>query len=393
MKRTVKVLQLASFNGNIGDNANHMGTRFVFARYLPYQFEYTPLEIREFFWEQRQWDEDLIRYINEFDLLMIGGGNYFELWVSRSRTGCSIDLPPALLQRITCPILFYGLGVDAGQGVPDQCREHFSDFFSAILDNDRCLVAVRNDGALETLRQYFPEMPLGAVVKVPDGGFYYAQAAGLTKVQSRPNVGQRTVVLNLAGDMLETRFPPSSSDNSNGIDYDTFNLHMANLLTSQLRRHAEHTLVLVPHIWRDLEAIFRLLELIPDDLRRSRIRVAPYITGYAACNELFRYYFVADVCLSTRFHANVCPIAMGTPTIALANYSQIHYLYRELSLTDQLVTVNEKKFCEHLEKLFENAISFPECFRDRQARVMSRLDENCSNAMAVLENWLDKTIK
>ena len=44
----MKILHLASFTGNIGDNANHSGFRYWFEKYND-EAEWTELEIREFY--------------------------------------------------------------------------------------------------------------------------------------------------------------------------------------------------------------------------------------------------------------------------------------------------------------------------------------------------------
>ena len=78
--KTIKTLHLASFDGNVGDNANHSG----FYRHLKaqpgYDFAIEQLEIREYYWKQRFFDDGFVDLVNDYDLLIIGGGNYFELW-------------------------------------------------------------------------------------------------------------------------------------------------------------------------------------------------------------------------------------------------------------------------------------------------------------------------
>ncbi len=60
-KKKLNVLHLASFSGNIGDNANHIGTRSQFAKNLDFELFFTELEIREFYWRQRLFDEEFVR--------------------------------------------------------------------------------------------------------------------------------------------------------------------------------------------------------------------------------------------------------------------------------------------------------------------------------------------
>lgn len=341
MKRVLKVLHLASFSGNIGDNANHAGARAQFAQNLSFELDYTELEIREFYWKQRFFDEAFISCVNQFDLLLIGGGNYFELWVEYSRTGCSIDLPPELLAKIQCPVIFYGLGVDAGQGVPDTCLQRFREFMDYLLADDRFFVAVRNDGAVATLEQYLGKHYAHAVSVVPDGGFFIKPGQ-----HQHPELINfpRNLVINLAGDMLETRFKGEPGLLSADGFYKEFALCLEQLLDT----NADVGAVFVPHIFRDYAPISSVIDFLPDAMRRRRIAVAPYLVGAAGSEKQFSLYQQASLVLAMRFHASVCPLGMGVPTLGLVCYPQISHLYRELGIQSLAVDVSRVGFGDRL---------------------------------------------
>jgi len=112
----LRILHVASFSGNIGDNANHMGFRPWFETLAGRPVQWTNLEIREFYWRERVWDDSFVAMANAHDLVVIGGGNYFELWVETSPTGTSIAIEPQTFAKITTPVVFNALGVDPGQG-------------------------------------------------------------------------------------------------------------------------------------------------------------------------------------------------------------------------------------------------------------------------------------
>jgi hypothetical protein len=113
------VLHIASFTGNIGDNANHLGFRSWFETLVENKIQWNELEIREFYWKNKFWDKEFVKYANNFDLIIIGGGNYFELWVEKSPTGTSIEIEPDLFKKIERPVYFNALGVDPGQGASE----------------------------------------------------------------------------------------------------------------------------------------------------------------------------------------------------------------------------------------------------------------------------------
>src|SRR5699024_7456701 len=108
----IKVLHIASFNGNIGDNANHNGLRKNLERYLNRNFNFTEIEMREFYqsWNLRDFNtETFIELCNKNELVIIGGGNFFELKWDYSYTGTTINLSNDTLEKINTPILFFGL--------------------------------------------------------------------------------------------------------------------------------------------------------------------------------------------------------------------------------------------------------------------------------------------
>ncbi len=206
VKRTIRVLHLASFAGNIGDLANHAGARRKMAEKLSVSLEITELEIREFYWKQRHFDDDFVSYANGFDLLIVGGGNYFELWVDHSATGTSIDLTPERLAHLTVPTVFFALGVDTGQGYSERSAQRFSALVETILGRSDLFFCVRNDGSSRALAEVLGEAVAQQVPVMPDCGFF-AGGGSQAKLPGQP----KRLGINLAGDMLERRFDRSLS--------------------------------------------------------------------------------------------------------------------------------------------------------------------------------------
>ena len=83
---------------------------------------------------------------------MIGGGNYFELWVNNSPTGTSINIKLSLLEKINIPILINSVGVDFGQGVKKRNIKKFKKFIDILIRKNSYL-SFRNDGAKHNLKK------------------------------------------------------------------------------------------------------------------------------------------------------------------------------------------------------------------------------------------------
>lgn len=382
IKKVLKVAHLASFSGNIGDNANHIGFRHYFNQYVEFDIQFTELEIREFYWKQKKFDDSFVDLVNQYDLLIIGGGNYFELWVDESATGTSIDISPSLFSKIAVPVLFNALGVDRFQGTNNVNLKKFQIFLDTITNNDQYLVSVRNDGAMNTLEKYFGSRYQDNILHVPDGGFF-------TRID---NYQQPEIVLdsinigiNIAGDMLNTRFNLYDHDN---IDYSTYCHEMGEIINQlALEDHRLHFLFF-PHIFRDIQAIADILAHINDEYLRRRVRVAPYLVGDTGQSYIFNLYNQCNLIWATRFHANVCPIGLEIPTIGLINYGQIAMLYKELEIEDRGVVTNKKGFSKRLYQLTMKSLKETSIIKARYRSITAGLAERSTIFHKEINQWL-----
>lgn len=334
--RTIRVLHLASFDGNVGDNANHNGFYKYLKKIPGLEFNIQSLEIREFYRKKRFFDESFVSLANKFDLLIVGGGNYFELWVEHSPTGTSFMIQPDLFKKIEPPVFFNALGVDPGQGATSESCKKFENFLSIVLDEPKNFVSVRNDGSLQALKDYLGPEYSSKVFWTPDAGI----TVDVDDEFELFDDGRQFAAINLAGDMLETRFPGTSGL----IDTTYFIRSFAKLSEKILTEGLVDELLFVPHIYKDLAITNSVLENISDSAVRSKISVAPLLHGEGAERKIFALYKNAKIALCMRFHANLCSIGLGTPTIGLCNYRQIDQLYREINLGQYLVKANNQNY-------------------------------------------------
>jgi polysaccharide pyruvyl transferase WcaK-like protein len=377
----IKVLQLASFEGNIGDNANHAGSKYKFSSNLNVQMEFENHEIREYFWGERKFDKNFAKYVNEFDLLIIGGGNFFELWVDKSSNNTSIDIDIPILKSIETPILFYALGMDAGMGVTSAGISKFKTWLDYVIAQKRFLLSLRNDGSYDTASRYLGPEYMRHFHVVPDGGFF-------TKVIQHEHAeipkAKRVIGVNIAGDMPDIRFP---NNNPNDITYKSHLTALGLLFQKILYANEDIHLVFYPHIYKDLGIISELLYELGDKLSRNRITVAPYLHGDMAQDYIFDSYRHCDIIMGNRFHTNVCAIGLNVPTIGFVNYPQIQYLYHELNLEDRIVHVNILGFEDILEQMIYETMSNKKEIQERYKQVLLILHEKADLFHKIVEEW------
>ena len=316
-----RILHIASFLGNIGDNFNHFGTRKLIESKIG-NIDWVEIEIRETFRKKFTFDDDFANYCNEFDAVIFGGGNFFELWVDHSVNNTSADIRTEIIDRINVPFYFYALGVDPGMGVSKTGIDKFIKWVKHVSKKNNFHISVRNDGAVKTLKSYFPNGFDQLFTHLVDGGFLV-----VTQDLFKQNISSSTnyIGLNIAGDMLDKRF-------SLELSYESFIENFSANLSNILMNYKSYKLLLIPHIFRDYKVIYDILDKIDDKLRRERIDVASLSQGVDGMIDSVKYYDKCKIILANRFHSNVIGLILKKNVFGLFNYRQIEDLYSEISI-------------------------------------------------------------
>jgi polysaccharide pyruvyl transferase WcaK-like protein len=337
----LKILHVASFIGNIGDNASHIGLKSLLDKFFE-AYEIEQMEIRRFYKNYKhsdvqKFDENFINYANTFDLLIIGGGGFLDYWVKGSTTGTTIDLPPELVKKIKVPTLIMSVGCMPHREVPEGNLEKFKAFLQAVSNNPKVAIAVRNDGSINTLKEILTPEELSEIPEILDNGFYYD--TGLNNCLPVKDY----IAINITLDQIKM-----NSKSRGVIDIDVYKHEMRSVIKF-ITEDLGKDVVFVPHIYSDVKAIYEVLEGLDDFLIRTKITIAPYIQGDFGANTLFGIYKNSSLVLATRFHANVCAMSMGVPVIGLAALDRVEYIYKKVSEQNDCVYLKGafSKFLNH----------------------------------------------
>ncbi len=365
----MRILHVASFQGNIGGKLNHSGFRPWFEGIASRPVSWTGFEIRDVYRGRHAFDSAFRTLANLHDAVVFSGGNYFELWPDGSATGTSLDIPFDTISEIEVPLFFNALGVDIGQGYGIGSRERFLSFIEELLGRSNVLSSIRNDGSRSNL-----VASIGSdfgIACIPDHGFF---AEGL-KSSSRDN----SIAINVACDMPEIRF--------GGTSVDSFAREFAGALVELDRIGPERLFRFVPHVYSDLAIIARVMNFLPDDFRRGRVEVVAYGDSESCYSGACDAYVRADLALAMRFHANVLPISLGIPSIGLVNYPQLGYLFEELKLKDLSVDVSYQGFSDRLISIVIGATD-GHAVADRISGVCGELARQRTSFEPSLRDWL-----
>ncbi len=343
----MKILHVASFVGNVGDNASHMGFNQILSSFFG-RYEVTKLEIRKFyknykFKDRIYFDLDFVNYANKFDLLVIGGGGFLDYWLKDSLTGTTIDMAPDLLSKIKVPTLITSVGCAPHHTVPDGNVEKFRVFLDRMIDNDKIRIAVRNDGSINSFKNEIGAKYLDYIEEVLDSAFFYSPS------NTNYNQTDRSyVAINITSDQIKM----NSSFRGN-IDEKQYYCELRKLV-NHIVINKGLDVVFVPHIYRDYEAISILLNGLDDYLIRERISVAPGVQYNSGADTIISVYKNSIFTLGSRFHANVCGLAMGKATIGMAALDRIAYLYDSFDLSMNCILM-DSAFSSNMIKTIDNA--------------------------------------
>lgn len=382
MSRTRRVLHLASFRGNIGDNINHSGFRPWFSSLCDAPVEWRSLEIRRFYRGDLNFSNDLLEFAKEADAMVMGGGNYLELWPSNTVSGMSLDLPLDKLSALGKPVFLNSLGVDGGQGVSERARQGLRDLVDWIASDSRRLLSVRNDGSYAQLEEICTSSSLKSVHRAPDAGFFQTMSQ---RAEPRANDGPPRIAVNLAMDMRDLRYPGGDA-----LSYTEFCTMFAGVMEAVSLAHGATAWVFVPHIYSDLQIISDVLAQLPDALLRTQVDVAAYGSGDQAARAAMMEYAASSLVLGMRFHSCIAGLSLGRPTLGLVTYPQVAKLFCEVGAPDLAIDVQSPT---GMAKLLEAVLASLVPAEDPSAvgaEVLYRVGSERRRFEPILATWLSE---
>jgi polysaccharide pyruvyl transferase WcaK-like protein len=335
MQKTIRILHVASFNGNIGDNVSHIGLKNILSTLIEDKIEYTELEIRRFYNNYKLpdklcFDEKFVDLANKFDLLIIGGGGFLDFMIENSETGTTINISRKNLQTLTVPTLITSVGCIPHKDVPDGNIEKFISFLQDIISQKNIFLTVRNDGSIKVLKELTDEKIWSKIPVILDNGFFCTLDADYPRIIDKPYVAVNTTLdqLKMKNKILST------------IDYSKFLKEMVHFVMRVIKE-TDYYVVFVPHIYQDIRAIQEILAEVDDYYVRTRVVIAPYVHGEYGCKQILSVYKNAEYVIGMRFHSNISSLVMNKSISGLAALDRVIYLYDSFDGDDLVVPVDQ----------------------------------------------------
>lgn len=312
-----KILHLASFKGNIGDIANHVGFYNLLDSVFDSAYTIDKAEIRDFYYcnKNRVFDYDFINTINQYDLFVIGGGAFFHPEWDCSSTGTTIDIKDEIFDCINTKVLFNGLGCLFTPRSKQKAISKCSRFLEHILPNNNVLFTVRNDGSFQDIKRIVSQDIMSYIHEVPDSGFF----TNWDNLDFNNCVKKPYVAISIGED--DEMF-------NDKVFVESFAANLEEILNN----NKNLKIIFVPHVITDVDAISQIISSFHDYALKLRLFCAPfYCSNKNNVAQIFNIYANAELVLAMRFHANVCPHSFLTPTIGFSTKNSVIGLYNTLS--------------------------------------------------------------
>jgi len=368
--RKLKLLHIASFEGNIGDNASHLGFKEILRQLsteLEVEFDVSRLEIRKAYanyngHDKLLFDENFARKANEYDLTIFGGGGFLDYWVHGSSNGTTIDIDNEILELINKPILMTSVGSNPHRKVPEENYNKFEGFLNHVSNSCNVTIALRNDGSVDSLRKDFGDSALIGIKSVVDHGFFFKP----DMCSSTLAIDGDYAAINITNDQIEM------FNEGRRVSGKAWYYRELVDVVSFLVEERKLKVVLVPHIYSDVLAIAELMDYLPESYLRSKVVIAPSWQGDSATNFIFNIYKNSKLVIASRYHANICSLKFGVQTIGLSPLRRIEYVHNTLSnnkssifiedgfslIIKKLITTGVSANLEKLEKLKNSTMEF-----------------------------------
>ena len=357
----MKIINIASFKGNVGDILNHKG---FYEHYFNdfNNVSYEQVEIREFYnsaENQKKFDKNYADIINKYDVCIIGGGGFFDARWINSNTGTTLNFEKEFLDNVKIPVIINAMGYHEYPGITsDEIRDKFKRVIQIISEKKNWYISLRNDGSYIRIKEYMSENDIKKIVKVPDNGFL--ANVGISKNKKC----EKIIGMCITNDLFCEEYNKS-------LTTERFNNIIANFICDYAKKGWK--IILFPHTPADVETINKLLINIPDNIKRNAINTAPYSAdSEKSVDDLINWYERCRLVVGMRFHSCIINIDLSIPVIALAGHRQLEALYEELELNEYCIKLDNEDFVKKLDRCISEINS-----EDNYQKLVDRYSDIC----------------
>lgn len=366
----MRIMHLASFNGNIGDVLSHAGLYEILdSEFGIKDFDITRLDIRRFYKnakeDQLYFNNNCAVEFNKFDLVIIGGGGFLNQAFPDSISGNTFDFELDFVANIQTKILFYSIGgLNAKKESTKIAYDKTEYFLETLSENPNFEFLYRTDGSVKNSK-FLSKIALsnnGNVKQIFDSAY-------LNNICVADNP-ENYVILNIGFDQAI-----ASKWGINDVAK-----RMAEIVKAIYDVDGSVQFKFVPHTYYDIEAFSELCRFLPEHIKRNNLKCLETFSLFTDLEKTTQVYRNARFAITGRFHSSAFAF------LYTGNFLPIYNFDRS---TEQLYAVGLSSQRIVTEMLALKAYIKPEDMTKLVINCKNRLQKNRNLTVSYLKTFLD----
>ncbi len=302
--------------------------------------------------------EDLIRHLNRFDAILIGGGGLFLKDTNPNNiSGWQWACPNDLMEKISKPVIVFAVGYNRFRG-QDDFHSNFTDNVN-ILARKSIFFGIRNHGSMAKLKDYIQEDQQHKIVYQPCATTVIAKFDQSIKTNA---ADQKVLAVNIAFDRHQLRFQGKETEILWGI-------------ADALKHFHEEgwKIVLLVHVKQDVEAkIWFSQKGVPFEIVD--------LVG-ATKEDVYSAYEKFTIVMGMRGHAQMIPFGLNIPIITLATHDKMMYFLEDINHAEWGIELVKSKnlteeIIEKVNHIDENYQTIKSMLKDSQDALWLETERN-----------------
>ncbi|MDB9696543.1 hypothetical protein OAA80_00940 [Amylibacter sp.] len=290
----MRILHVASFNGNIGDVLSHAGLYdFLKAALGVSKDNILRLDLRRFYKNATKgalkFNSDCAENFNNYDLVIIGGGGFLKQSFEDSISGNTFDFDSGFFSKLKSKILFYSIGgINPLETVSNDAYYKTEMFIKKLNSDPRFQFFYRTDGSVQNskfLSSLF-KSDSSAIIQMFDSAYLNYRPKKLLNQSNN-------VVINIGHDQaLESDCGFSKVISRTSHIIESLNNYDPSIVFQ-----------FIPHTYYDVEAFSALCRSLPESIKRNNLKCMQSFTFYSDLKSAITTYTSARLALTGRFHS------------------------------------------------------------------------------------------
>lgn len=329
MDSRLRILHLASFQGNFGDAVSHKGLYEILKSKYNNNFSINKLEIRRLYQNSTinklSINHNLLKKINSYDLFLIGGGGYFNIAHRQTSSGTTFDFDEDFINGIKTRTIFTSIGGIDKSNAP--LSNKFINFIKLLSQNKNISLCLRNDGSLRSLIKIKSTMK-NKILNVCDNAFYNYDVSATNS--------KKYVVVNIGTDQIKKYV-------GNKINYFK---KLSNFIRDHIVYKNNLKVIFIPHVHDDILSIRKTISYFDDDFIRYFIGIEALAYDNSSINRILKIYQKSRAVLAGRYHANILGLIFNKPTYRLYPSYRVDSMLKSFDLGNRDIFSNINKFLD-----------------------------------------------